>query len=186
MHRTGRGAAVGRGIEFGLVVVRVMAVHAAAQRGVGFFVGGRGREGGFVWVEVVGVGAAVLAVQGVVAGQNAVGVEVLEGGPGDEGAEAPEESILRGICQSLPCGAVSQCVGALQNLRLKDADSHNGLACTARGSAAVRCVVGGLCSKGGQPYYGHNGIHGDEGIRLGNVGGSWVARGHYEVNPCWD
>lgn len=107
MHRTGRGAAVGRGIEFGLVVVRVMAVHAAAQRGVGFFVGGRGREGGFVWVEVVGVGAAVLAVQGVVAREDAVGVEVLESGPGDEGAEAPEESILRGICQSLPCGAVS-------------------------------------------------------------------------------
>lgn len=96
MTAAAAAAAVRRGVELGLVV-GVVAVHAAAaaQRGVGFFVAGRGGEGCFVGVEVVGVGAVVLVVDGVVARQDAVGVEVLERGPGDEGAGGPEESVAR-------------------------------------------------------------------------------------------
>lgn len=65
------------------------------------------------------------------------------------------------------------------NLRLKNTQANNGLAGTACGAAGVGGVIGSLCCKGGQPYYGEDGVDSDESVRLGDVARSWVPRSHY-------
>lgn len=66
---------IGSGVEFGLV--RVVA-QAATERSVGFLVSGAGGKSCLVWIVIVdGVGALVLPVDGIVARQDAIGVEIL-------------------------------------------------------------------------------------------------------------
>lgn len=79
---------IGSSIELGLI--RVVA-KAAAKRSVGFLVSGAGGESCLVWIVIIdGVGALVLPVDGIVARQDAIGIEVLQGGPGDGSAQCPE------------------------------------------------------------------------------------------------
>lgn len=65
--------------------------EAAAERSIGLLVGGASRESCLVRIVIVnGVGALVFPVNGIVARKDAVGVEVLQSGPGDKCTQSPE------------------------------------------------------------------------------------------------